>query len=139
MNVNSVVASVAVVGVTVAAVVSVVLFAAVAVIVVVDGAVVVVVAADVAGIVVDAAVAVVGVAEEAAVADAARHSFPNDVVSANQHLVRTAHHALLLSFLHMLVLQQVSLMNTVDLRFWLGQVMVKLVKVSLFLLLLCLR
>lgn len=92
---NSVVAS-AVVGVIVAAVESVVLFAAVVVIAAVDGAVVVV--ADVAGIVVDAAVAVVGVAEEAAVADAARHSFPNDVASANQHLVRTAHHVLLLSF-----------------------------------------
>lgn len=92
MNVNSVVASVAVVGVTVAAVESAVLFAAV--IVAVDGAVV----ADVAGTAVDAAVAVVGVAEEAAVADAACHSFPNDVASANQHLVQTDHHALLLSF-----------------------------------------
>ncbi len=133
MNVNSVVASVAVVGVTVAAVVSVVLFAAVAVIVVVDGAVVVV--ADVAGIVVDAAVAVVGVAEEAAVADAARHSFPNDVFLQTNIWsgLPTTHYSSL--FLHMLVLQQVSLMNTVDLRFWLGQVMVKLVKVSLFLLL----
>lgn len=94
---NSVVASVAVVGVTVAAVESVVLFAAVAVIAAVDGAVVVV--ADVAGIVVDAAVAVVGVAEEAA-----HHSFPNDVVSANQHLVQSAHHAPLLSFFALAVL-----------------------------------
>lgn len=92
---NSVVPSAAVVGVIVAAVEFVVLFAAVAVIAAVDGAVVVV---GVAGIVVDAAVAVVGVAEEAAVADAAHHSFPNDVVSANQHLVRSAHHAPLLSF-----------------------------------------
>lgn len=86
-------ASVAVVGVIVAAVESVVPFAAVAVIAAVDGAAVV----DAAGIVVDAAVAV-GVAEEAVVADAAHHSFPNDVASANQYLVLSAHHVPLLSF-----------------------------------------
>lgn len=99
MNANSVVASAAVVGVTVVAVEFVVLFAAVVVIAAADGAVVVVV--DAAGIVVDAAVAVaVGVAEEAVVADAARHSFPNDVASANQHLVLSAHHAPLSFFAH---------------------------------------
>lgn len=100
MNANSVVASAAVVGVTVVAVEFVVLFAAVVVIAAADGAVVVVVV-DAAGIVVDAAVAVaVGVAEEAVVADAARHSFPNDVASANQHLVLSAHHAPLSFFAH---------------------------------------